>query len=195
MPKPHLSRSERLDKFVNLNVKDGRQIRHLNDMHLQIIALRKSGMKNKEIAKSLDISPEWVKVVRHSWLGEQEADRLDELRDDVTLDLMGKLARGGELAATYLMEALDISTVEGAKMANTPALKVKVSMDMLDRNPAAAKITRVQSTKLTTTVTIDDLVKFKERAKEIKDATALAKQIEQAESIDITPEEVQDAAT
>ncbi len=192
MGKEHLSRSERLDKFINLDARAGRQIRHLSDMHQQVIALRKSGMTNNEVAKTMGISAEWAKVIRHSWLGEQEADRLDELRDDVTLDMMGKLRRGGELAAEYLMKSLDITTDEGVKLSNMPTLKVKVATDMLDRTPEAAKVTRVQSTKIVAHMTSDDLIRIKERAKANK-AAALAAQIEQTEPIDITPEEVQDA--
>jgi hypothetical protein len=167
-------------------------------MHQQVIALRKSGMANKEIAKAVGISEEWVKVVRHSWLGEQEADRLDELRDDVVLDFMGKMQKGRDFAIDFLLDSLDITTEAGAKLVNMPALKVKVSMDMLDRTPEAAKVTRVQSTKIVAHATVDDLIRFKERAKEIRDAAAEAAriaQIEQTEPIDVTPKEVQDAAT
>ena len=197
MGKERLSRSERLNRFINLDARAGRQIRHLSDMHQQVIALRKSGMKNKEVARALNISEEWAKVIRHSWLGEQEADRLDELRDDVTLDLMGKLRKGSDLAVDYLVSVLDIETVEGMKLANMPNLKVKVATDLLDRTPEAAKVTRVQSAKIVTHATLDDLIRFKERAKEVKKAAeaALAKQIEQTEPIDVTPKEAQDVAT
>ncbi len=189
-----LSREERLNRFVTMDARAGRQIRHLSDMHQQVIAMRKSGSKDGEISKALGISREWVKVVRNSWLGEQEADRLDELRDDVVLDFMGKMRQGRDFAIDYLVDSLNVETDAGAKLANMPALKVKVSMDMLDRTPEAAKVTRVQSTKLVTHATLDDLTRFKERAK-ANQAAKLAAQIEQDESIDITPKEVQDAAT
>ena len=198
MGKERLSRKERLDRFITMDARAGRQIRHLSDMHQQVIAMRKAGKTNKETAEALNISEEWAKVIRYSWLGEQEADRLDELRDDVVLDFMGKMQKGRDFAIDYLINSLDTTTEDGAKLANMPALKVKVSMDMLDRTPEAAKVTRVQSEKIVAHATLDDLIRFKERAKKIKDAAieaARIARIEQTETIDVTPKEVQDAAT
>lgn len=198
MGKTHLTRSERLADFIGHgDGKQTRQIKYLNDMHQQVIALRKMGHKNIEIARMLNISPRWVTAIRHSWVGEQEADRLDAIRDDVVLDFAAKMQRGRDLAIDFLLDSLDITTDAGARLANLPTLKVKVSTDMLDRAPEAAKVTRVQSAKIVTHATLDDLIRFKERAKEVKKAAeaALAKQIEQTETIDVTPKEVQDAAT
>ena len=199
MPKAHSSRSKRLADFIaEGNGKQTRQIRHLNDMHQQVIALRKMGHKNQEIARMLNISPRWVTAIRHSWVGEQEADRLDALRDDVVLDFVGKMQKGSDFAVDYLLEVFDMNSEVGRQFKTMPALKAKVSTDFLDRDTRAAKVTRVQSTKVVAHATLDDLIRFKERAKEIKEAAVEAARIariEQTETIDVTPKEVQDAAT
>ena len=189
MGKQHLTRQERLERHLTMDSKKGRQIRHLSDKHQQVVAMTKSGRTNTEIAKALDISTEWVKAVRFSWLGEQEASRLDELRDDETLDLMGKLTKGSELAVDYLLEALTPTTAQGAKFENMPALKVKIALDVLDRNPDAAKVTRIQSSKIVAHATVDDLMRIKKLAK--KQQIERTKQPE----LNVTPKEVQDATT
>ncbi len=196
MPIERLSREERLHNFVTMDARKGKQIRHLNDRHQQVIAMRKSGRNDTEISEALNMSKGWVKVIRNSWLGEQEADRLDELRDDVVLDFMAKMRRGSDLAVDFLVDALDVDTETGKKFESTPSLKLKVATDFLDRDSRASKVTRTNVTKTVTHATLDDLVRIKTQAKANRDAAEKALkqlQIEQDEAIDVTLKEEQNA--
>ena len=183
MPGSSYTRSERLRRFITLPPQHRRQIKHLSDKQQEIIRLKKTGMKNNEIAKALNVSVSWVGIVRASDVGQEEAERIDEIRDDVVLDISAKLEKGSGMAVDYLLEAMDKTTETGLKFDAAPPLKLKVATELMDRTPKTAKISRHETKSTVTHATLADLIRIKEIARQNKQA-----QLEQDKTIDVTPE-------
>jgi len=183
MPTDRYTRGERLRRFENHGPGHLRQIKYLSDKHQEIIRLKKLGMRNIDIARELDVSKNWIKIVRASDVGQEEANRIDAIRDDVVLDIAAKLQRGSGMAVDYLLAAMDVNTDTGKKFDNAPPLKLKAAVELMDRTPDTAKISRHETKSTVTHATLADLIRIKEIARRNQQA-----QIERNKPIDVTPE-------
>lgn len=120
------------------------------------------GIKNIEIAKELEVTPENVCAVTGSELYKRELDVIRVAQDSVCVDVSKRITAIG-VKGLDLLDEVVAGTGRG-KEADI-GLRVRVAMDALDRKPETAKVKTVQgNVTLTHMVGEDVLTRIKERA-------------------------------
>lgn len=138
---------------------NGSPVQHLWEVHKEIARLQISGMRPVEISKRLGYTQAWLSTIMCSPVYVKYLAGLSERADDNAIDIKKRIQEGAE---TGVMELLKVLKGEGQYAPGSgtvsPALRVKVAQDFLDRN-GNAKITKVESSN---TVTVLDATRIQE---------------------------------
>lgn len=139
--------------------RDGKQVtRHyevqdLQQRHREMIRLKVQGLKNKEIAEVLGVTPENVHQVLNSSLCREHIEALQAARDEAVADAQIELAQLLPKAVEHYRDVLEDRA--------DPAAKTKVAGEVLDRT-GLGKVTKVES--FNTRVDVAELAAIKERS-------------------------------
>ena len=110
---------------------NGSPVQHLWEVHKEIARLAVSGMRPVEISKRLGYTQAWLSTVMCSPVFKKYMASLSERADDNAIDIKKRIQEGAE---TGVCELLKVLKGEGEyKGTISPALKVKVAQDFLDR--------------------------------------------------------------
>lgn len=133
------------------------------------------GRSNKDIAKLVGVTKEYVSKIRNSEMAKEQLDLLNGAANHNVLQLKQRIE---ELAPV----ALDV--LAGVLEDNEADLKyrIKVAQDLLDRSREGAKTQHIESRNVHAVVTPDMLERIKERALEATRAATASGLV-----VDVTP--------
>lgn len=132
-------------------------LQHLQNVHHEVMRLLILGIKHRDIARMLDITPAMVSYTANSTACRQQISVMQGARDADAIDL-GKRIK--ELAPKAL-EVLD------SLMDDAPQnVKLSAAKDILDR-AGYTPVTRVRTENFNVHFTKDEILEIKNRAKEI----------------------------
>jgi hypothetical protein len=134
----------------------------LSDFHKEVLRLVSVGMSNVDIAEQLSCSAQAVSNIRNSPVSKEHLEKLSGARDADTVDINDRI---NELAprALELLENIINGTGEGEKA--SISLRAKEANALLDR-AGFSPVRKLSSQGLSMHLTVDDIERIKERAKD-----------------------------
>jgi hypothetical protein len=132
-------------------------VENIWDSHREIVRLAVTGMKQCDIAKTMNITPEMVSYTMNSPIVKRELDIARGARDVDAIDVAKRIQEVAPEALTVL---------EGLLKTANDAIKFRTAADILDRaGHAAVKTLRTEN--LSVHLNKEDLDEIKQRAREI----------------------------
>ncbi len=131
----------------------------LSAAHREVIRLETLGVKVNDISEQLGISRHAVRYILASPLAMQMRQELQERRDDKVVDVTARLAQ-------MCPKALDVldDTIQGEFDDVPNTFRARTALEILDRC-GFGKVVRTQNTNLNTSLTAEDILALRERAR------------------------------
>lgn len=139
----------------------------LSASHREVIRLEMLGAKINEISDQMGISRHAIRYILASPLAMQMRQELQERRDDKVVDVTAKLAE----MCPKALEVIE-DTIQGEFDDVPNSFRVRTALEVLDRC-GYGKIVRTQNTNLNTSLTAEDIISLRERARAAAAATGV----------------------
>jgi len=156
------------------------QVSHLWQAHHEILRLLLLGYKPKEIASTLNITPQTVGNIRNSELGQIELGLMRSQRNESAVDMAQMIREEAKKSFEFLQECR-----EGMHEDVGINKRIDVAMSMMDREPTTAKVRRLEGQVMHGHFTADEIknLKIEAQAAAQEDSKMVKAEIVEAEVV------------